>query len=149
MSVVQSPIQSQRLTDLVVIGVVSLWFAASTVLCIYSDARVSMTVGDRYPVLWEQIALWTSVILQPWVILALMIEPLGRTYFFSTSLIGSLLVAVLSGVIVYFILRRLVGRFGVAGWLVLCLLAVLAAIDTRSFILDMRIIPSSDSYSGP
>jgi hypothetical protein len=148
MTAVKAHIQSQRWAHLVVIGIVSFWFAASTALSIYSDARVSMTVGDRYPALWEQIALWTSVILQPWIILALMIEPLGGTYFLSTSLTGSLIAAALSGVILYFIMRRLVGRYRVAGWIVLGLLAVLAALDTSSFVLDMRIIPSSDSYSG-
>ena len=148
MTVVQAPIQSQRWVHLIVVGTVSFWFAASTALSIYSDARVSMTIGDRYPALWEQLALWTSMILQPWFIVALMIEPLGGTYFLSSSLTGSLLSAALSGVILYFFLRRLVVRFRRAGWLVVGLLTVLAVLDTRSFVLDMRSIPSSDSYSG-
>lgn len=149
MTVAQAPIQSRRWAHLVVIGVVSLWFAASSVLCIYSDARVSMTVGDRYPTLWEQIPLWSSMILQPWIILALIIEPKCGTYFLSTSLTGSVLAAALSGAILYLILRWLVGRFSVAGWLVLGLLAVLAAFDTHWFVSDMRIIPTAGSYSGP
>ena len=144
-----APVQSQRGAQLVGIGAVSLWFAASSVLCIYSDARVAMTVGDRYPALWEQIPLWSSLILQPWIILALIIESQSGIYFLSTSLTGAVLASALSGGLMFWILSRAVGRFRVAGWLALGLLAILAAFDTHSFVSDMRVVPAAVSDPGP
>lgn len=149
MTMATAPIQSKRRAHPVVIGVVSLWFAASTVLCIYSDACVATTVGDRYPAVWEQIPLWSSMILQPWIILTLIIESRSGIYFLSTSLIGAVFASALSAGILYLILRWAIGRFITGGWLVLGLLTVLAAFDTHWFISDMRIVSTAGSDSGP
>ena len=100
-----APTQDPRATVLTALGVVSLWFASASVLCIYSDARVAMTIGDRYPALFEKIALWTSMILQPWIVLALALESIGGTCFLSTSLAGSIVGSVISWVLLYFLLH--------------------------------------------
>ena len=149
MAEIKATIYTPRARHHLIIGLVSLWFAASSVLCIHSDNRIAMTIGDRYPALWEQVPLWISMILQPWIILSLIIESMTGTYFFSTSLVGPILVSGLSGALMYLIARWAVGRFRVAGWLFIGVLAVLAAFDTHYFVPDMRSLPPVDSHSGP
>jgi hypothetical protein len=108
-----------------------------------------MTIGDRYPALFEQIALLTSVILQPWIVLALALESIGGTYFLSTSLAGSIVGSVLSWTLLYFILTRLITRFDRATWVVFVVLATLSIICTYSFVSDMNALPPPGDYSGP
>jgi hypothetical protein len=144
-----APTQDSRATLLTALGVVSLWFASASVLCIYSDARVAMTIGDRYPALFEQIALWTSIILQPWIVLALALESIGGTYFLSTSLAGSIVGSVLSWTLLYFLLIRLLRRFHRATWVVFAVLTTLSIVCTYSFFSDINALPPPGRSSGP
>ena len=144
-----APSRDSRATVLTALGVLSLWFASASVLCIYSDARVAMTIGDRYPALFEHIALWTSIILQPWIILALALESVGGTYFLSTSLAGSIVGAILSWALLYFILTRLIKRFHRATWVVFVVLTTLSIVCTHSFVSDISALPPPGSNSGP
>jgi hypothetical protein len=141
--------QDSRAAVLTALGVVSLWFASASVLCIYSDARVAMTIGDRYPALFEQIALWASIILQPWIVLALALESIGGTYFLSTSLAGSIVGSVLSWILLYFLLTRLIRRFHRMTWVVFVVLATLSIVCTYSFVSDIQALPPPGSHSGP
>jgi hypothetical protein len=141
--------QDSRAAVLTALGVVSLWFASASVLCIYSDARVAMTIGDRYPALFEQIALWASIILQPWIVLALALESIGGTHFLSTSLAGSIVGSVLSWMLLYFLLTRLIRCFHRMTWVVFVVLATLSIVCTYSFVSDIQALPSPGSHSVP
>jgi hypothetical protein len=144
-----APKQDSRARVLTALGVVSLWFAFASVLSIYSDARVAMTIGDRYPALFEQVALWISIILQPWIVLALALEPIGGAYFLSTSLAGSVVGSFLSWTLLYSLLARLIRRFHRATWVVFVVLATLSMVCTYSFFSDINALPPPGSHSGP
>jgi len=139
----------QRVEVLIVTGIVSLWFASSSISCIYSEARVAMTIGDRHPAVFEQVALWSSITLQPWIIVAMMLEPIAGTYFLTTSLIGCLVASVLSALLIFLILAHFARRSLRATMIAMVSLAFLAAIDTYIFVSDMRSLPSRYSHSGP
>jgi hypothetical protein len=144
-----TPQQDSRYGILTALGVVTLWFTSSSVLTLYSDALVSMTIGDRNPALFEQIAIWISIILQPWGILALALESIGGMHLVPTSLAGSIIAAILSWTLLYFLLARFVRRYHRSRWLVLGVLTTLSIACTYSFVSDMQALPPPDSHSGP
>ena len=143
------PLQVTRPTILTALGIVSLWFVSSSVLCIYSDARVAMTIGDRYPALFEKIALSISIILQPWIVLALGLESIGGMYVLSTSLAGSVVGSVLSWFLLYFLLSCLISRFHCTTWPVFVVLMTLSTVCTYSFVTDIQALPPPRSHAGP
>lgn len=144
-----APLQGSRAAILPALGVVSLWFTSSSVLGIYSDAQVAMTIGDRNPALFEQIALWISIILQPWIVIALAIESSGGMHLLSTSLAGAIIGSAISWVLIYSLLRCLIRRFRHATPVIFVVLLTLSIVCTYSLVSDIRALPPPGSYSGP
>lgn len=132
---------------LIMACIASTWFAISSNLCIYSDARIAMTVGDRHPAIWEIGALWCSILLQPWIILFLIIDSLIVGMSLTSTIIGVLVMAAVSAVLFYILISRYIERYATVTWVGIAFMTLLAFIDTQTFITDMNIVTRLDNHS--
>lgn len=129
---------------------VSAFFCVASGLTYYSNNQIAAIVGDRYPSAVEQAAFWTSLVIQPWIVIISWIESAFGIYILFSSVTSTLATSLVSASFLFLVLRVFLKRW--SGWFfpALVSLCVVAGISICTFKTDTRIVAEANaSYEGP
>jgi len=130
--------------------VVVALFCAGANLSIYSSDQIAMTLGTHPQNVFESASHFLMVAFQPWLYLLYWVLGIFHLFGPHRTISSSLLTALISGAVLFSLLRVVSRRFACTARVILGLLLFCAFVEAYSFALDMQRLRGIDeSYTGP
>ena len=134
----------------VALAAASTLFAVASGLAFYSGEEIAATVGDRYPSVVEQVAVWMGLLMQPWAVVAALFDSTSGINVLYRSVTATVVTSLISAWILFRVLRA-IARHRLSWFVAMTIgLCVIAGISIYTFKIDMEVVERAIStYDGP